>query len=210
MTGRETNLTIAIQAGGVSRRMGQDKALLPFHGKALVEWVLDGARQAGDEVILITNQRKSYQFLGIPIYPDAWSSGGALVGLYTALLRASYPLVGILACDMPFASPELMLFEKDLLQTNTEIDVAIPRRGNGIEPFHAVYRQVTCLPLIETALKNGEIRVVDWLARARVRFIDPAETLRFDPNQIAFDNLNTPEDFRQAERRFVSQAVKKG
>ncbi len=48
-------ITIAIQAGGRSSRMGRDKALLPLGGKPLIEHVLQRVAGLGDEVLITTN-----------------------------------------------------------------------------------------------------------------------------------------------------------
>ncbi len=85
-------LTVAIQAGGESRRMGQDKALLPFLGQPLIVRVIERLKLLADEILVTTNHPQAYQFLGLPLYPDQQPGRGALGGLYTALNAASHPL----------------------------------------------------------------------------------------------------------------------
>ena len=43
--------------------------------------------------------------------------------------------------------------------------------------------------------------MVGWLPEVSVRIVLPEEVARFDPLGLAFWNLNTPEEFRQAEER---------
>ncbi len=102
-------LTVVIQAGGESRRMGQDKALLPFLGKPLIQRVIERVASLADELLVTTNRPEAYQFLDLPLFPDVIPGRGALGGLYTALSAASQPLVAVVACDMPFASPALLM-----------------------------------------------------------------------------------------------------
>lgn len=68
-------LTLAIQAGGESRRMGSDKALLPFLGQPLILRLLRRLASIADEVLVTSNRPESYRFLGLtpsPICCRAW------------------------------------------------------------------------------------------------------------------------------------------
>ena len=192
-------LTLVIQAGGESRRMGQDKALLPFQGRTLIERVLRRVAHLADEVLVTTNKPEGYRFLGLPLVPDVIPGRGALGGLYTALSAASQPLVAVVACDMPFVSLELLSFERDLL-LQEGYDAAIPRTAGGTEPFHAFYRGETCLPHIQAAIQADKWRVDAWYSKANVRLLGPEETRPYDPQGLAFWNVNTPEELAEAEK----------
>ncbi len=192
-------LTIAIQAGGESRRMGSDKALIPFLGKPLIERVLQRVAPLADEVLVTTNRPESYLFLGLPLFSDLAPGRGALGGLFTALSAASHELVAVVACDMPFVSATLLAAERDLL-ADTALDAAIPQTDGGTEPFHAVYRRATCLPAIQEAIQAEKWRVDAWFPQRRLHFLTPEEVLRYNPDRLAFWNVNTPEDLLQAEQ----------
>ncbi len=56
-------LTVSIQAGGQSTRMGEDKALKPFLGHPLIERVIERLRPIADEIIVTTNHPEDYGFL---------------------------------------------------------------------------------------------------------------------------------------------------
>ncbi len=191
-------LTVVIQAGGESRRMGQDKGLLPFLGRPLIERVMERVRPLADEVLVTTNRPENYGFLGVPLFSDQIPGRGALGGLYTALFAAGQPLVAVVACDMPFVSAPLLAAERDLLEL-TRSDAVVPRTEGGSEPFHAVYRRETCLPAVETVLKADKWRVDSWFDLVQLRWLQPAEALAYDPLGRAFWNVNTPEEFRQVE-----------
>lgn len=199
-------LTIVIQAGGESRRMGQDKALVSFLDKPLISRVIERVRPVADELLITTNRPESYRFLGIPLISDLIPGRGALGGLYTALSAAGTPLVAIVACDMPFVNPTLITAERDLLE-NLEWDAAIPRLDTGTEPFHAVYRRHTCLPYVQTALDSGRWRVDAWFSEARIRFISQQEVQRYDPQLLAFSNVNNPDELHQAEDLARSSSI---
>jgi molybdopterin-guanine dinucleotide biosynthesis protein A len=165
-------LTIVVQAGGESRRMGQDKGLLPFLGQPLIQRVIARLAPLADELIVTTNHKQAYQFLGLPLVSDTFPGRGALGGLYTALSIAGNPLVAVVACDMPFVSPALLAALRDLL-SNSTADLAIPYSGDGLEPFHAIYRRQTCLPAIEAALQADRWRVDAWFDQVKILALQP-------------------------------------
>jgi molybdopterin-guanine dinucleotide biosynthesis protein A len=193
-------LSLVIQAGGESRRMGQDKALMPFLGRPLIQRVAERLAPIADELIVTTNRPDAYRFLGRPLFADLQPGGGALGGLFTALSVARYPLVAVVACDMPFANPDLLAFARDLM-IETRVDVVIPSTAHGLEPLHAVYRRDACLPAIRTAMQAEQWKVISWFPQVRVHQLEPQEIGRFDPDGLTFWNLNTPQEFKQAERR---------
>jgi molybdopterin-guanine dinucleotide biosynthesis protein A len=193
-------LTLALLSGGRSERMGQDKALMPFQGQPLILRVLRRLESMADEVLLSTNHPEDYAFLNLPAHPDIQPDCGALGGLYTMLKAASNPMVAATACDMPFANPEIFLYEKELL-SRSNADVVIPSTPDGLEPLHAVYRRETCLPVIHAAMQAGRYKLTGWLPEVRVRTVLPEEIARFDLQGLAFWNINTTEEFRQAEER---------
>jgi molybdopterin-guanine dinucleotide biosynthesis protein A len=192
-------LTVVIQAGGESRRMGRDKALIPFLGRPLIERVISRVEHLANEILVTTNCPQDYQFLGLPLFPDVVPDRGALGGLYTAVNAARQPLVAVVACDMPFVQPELLAYERDLLLDVT-IDAAIPKTEGGTEPFHAVYRRATCLPEIFSVLQAERWRVDSWFSRAQIYYLSTEEITRYDPRGLAFQNVNTPEELAAAER----------
>jgi molybdopterin-guanine dinucleotide biosynthesis protein A len=201
-------LSVVIQAGGQSTRMGEDKALKPFLGRPLIQRVIDRLQPIAVEMIVTTNRPENYSFLDtstgsvhrLRLVPDLIPERGALGGLYTALASATGDLVAVVACDMPFASP--MLLETAVrLMVEEGTDVVIPESPEGLEPLHAVYRRVTCVPAIEAAIKADQWKVISWFPQVKVRVLKPEESQAIDPTGLCFWNLNTPEEFAEAEER---------
>jgi len=191
-------LTVAIQAGGDSRRMGQDKALIPFLGQPLIQRVMERVAKLADEILVTTNKPEAFGFLQVPLVVDVIPGTGALGGLYTALYAASHPLVTVVACDMPFVNPHILSACR-LLLDESGAEVAIPRTEVGYEPFHAVYRKEACLAAVGLALEAGERRLISWFSAVRVAQLPPEIITRYDPQGLAFWNLNTPQELAQAE-----------
>ncbi|HEX6268764.1 MAG TPA: molybdenum cofactor guanylyltransferase [Anaerolineales bacterium] len=209
-------LTVCIQAGGQSSRMGEDKALKPFLGRPLIERVVERLSPIADELIVTTNRSDDHAFLitstgpigqsvhRLRLLPDLKPGRGALGGLYTAIASAKNPIVAVVACDMPFASSRLIEAGSRLL-VEEEADVVIPKSNEGYEPLHAVYRRETCLPAIEAAIDANQWKVIAWFPQVKVRVLTPEEIKRYDPPGLAFWNVNTPEEFAEAEKIATSQ-----
>ncbi|MGC8856820.1 MAG: molybdenum cofactor guanylyltransferase [Anaerolineae bacterium] len=192
-------LTVSIQAGGQSSRMGEDKALKPFLGRPLIQRLVDRLAPIADEILITTNRPADYAFLGLRLVPDLVAGRGALGGLYTAIASARGDFVAVVACDMPFASASLFAAASRLL-VQEEADVVIAKTDEGYEPFHAVYRRATCVPAIEASLAADQWKVIAWFPQVKVRTLSAQEIKQFDPPGLAFLNVNTPEEFTAAER----------
>ena len=197
-------LTVCVQAGGASSRMGEDKALKPFLGRPLIQRVVDRLSPIADEVIVTTNRPDDYSFLGLRLVSDLKPDRGALGGLYTAIASATHPIVAVVACDMPFASARLIESMSRLL-VEKEADVVIAKSDEGYEPLHAVYRRATCLPAIESAIDADQWKVIAWFPQVKVYVLTSEEIKSFNPDGLAFWNVNTPEEFAEAERLATSQ-----
>lgn len=197
-------LTLVVQAGGESRRMGKDKALLLFLGQPMIQRVLGRLAHMADEVIVTTNHPSAYRFLDLPLAADLLPGRGALGGLFTALSVATQPLVAVVACDMPFVNPGLLQAAHDKLLA-LDCDAVIPLTAEGSEPFHAVYRRETCLPVVQRALQADKWRVNSWFEAVNMCYQMEEAIQHHDPEGLAFWNVNTPEELEQAEQIAIGQ-----
>ena len=184
--------------------MGRDKALVPLLGKPMIVHVYERVKSLTHDVIVTTNRVLEYKFLGLPLYQDEVVGRGALGGLHTALRAAKSPIVAVVACDMPFANPELISAAYTRL-VNQDLDAVIPQTEYGFEPLHAVYRRHTCIQAVKWALDSGEWKVISWVKKVKTSYIEPQEIKDYDPEEIAFWNVNTEEDLRKAEEYLLSR-----
>jgi molybdopterin-guanine dinucleotide biosynthesis protein A len=192
-------LTLAILAGGKSKRMGRNKAIIPFQGEALVYRVMERLEGLADEVIVVAPRTKEYLSLGVKIFKDVIPGYGPLGGLYTALLAASQPAIAVVACDMPFVNFELLAYEKEIL-FKENFDVVVPISIRGLEPLHAIYRRGTCLQVVKEAIKIKERRMISWYPLVKVRILSAEEIRPYDPDEMTFLNINTPEELVKIEK----------
>jgi molybdopterin-guanine dinucleotide biosynthesis protein MobB len=203
-------ITVAIQAGGESRRMGRSKATVPFAGKPLINRLIERLSGIADEMIVTTNEPGELGFIAqqfpdssIRLVRDLLDYRGALPGFYTAMKSARTEYVAITACDMIYASPNL--YGEEIKQMmHSDADIVVPRTTYGYEPFHALYRRSTCLPAIEAALKRGDTRANSFYKGLKVRCLDQEDILRVEPMGKCFINVNTPDELKDREYSLVS------
>ena len=116
-------VTGVILAGGMSRRMGKNKALLQLGEDSLIGHVIRRMHLITDELLLITNSPAEYAHLDLPMHEDTVPNTGALGGVYTGLTYASHDAVLCVACDSPFLEPKLLTY---LLSVLGEYDAVMP------------------------------------------------------------------------------------
>jgi molybdopterin-guanine dinucleotide biosynthesis protein A len=189
-------VTGVILAGGKSRRMGRDKAFLPFGKGMLIERVIEVIQQVTEDALLITNAPEPYRRFGLPMYSDVIPEAGSLGGIYTGLVAAKTAYSLCLACDMPFVKPEFLRF---LCATAAEADVVIPRNTEDFQPLCAVYSQ-GCREPIRQKIEAGRLKITGFFDQVCVRVIEGEPLARFDPHDVMFFNANTPEEYAQAQR----------
>ena len=191
------SITGVIQAGGKSTRMGgEPKALLNVGGRLVIERVVAALAPVLDDLLIVTGTPERYAFLGLPMVPDVFPDHGSLGGIYSGLRAATGSGAFTVACDMPFLHPDAVRL---VVERAGEADVVIPRVGGQLETMHAVYAKA-CLPHMEERLRARQLRIVGFFERVRVLEI-PAEAVRSirDP-EIAFMNVNTPDELAEARR----------
>jgi molybdenum cofactor guanylyltransferase len=193
-------LSAAVLAGGQSRRMGTDKALLPLvaGGEPMLGVVLDRLSAVADDTIVVADEQARYAAFGARVVPDLSLRVGALGGIQAAIAWSAHEHCMVVACDMPFLSVPLL---RRMADEPRDYDVLVPlipgesrQRDDGLvfQTLHAIYSK-QCLPHIEKRIAEGRKQVVGFFDDVRVRTLDVAEISRWDPELRSFFNVNTPE-----------------
>src|SRR5215210_4181190 len=200
-------LGAAVLAGGQSRRMGTDKALLPLvtGGPPMLGLVLERLSAVADDTIIVADDQPRYATLGTRVVPDLNRHVGALGGIQAAITWSAHEHCLVVACDMPFLSLPLL---RRMADEPRDYDVLVPlipgesrQRGDGLvfQTLHAIYSK-RCLPFIEKRIAEGRKQVVGFFDDVRVRTLDVTEVTRWDPDLWSFFNANTPEAMLVASR----------
>ncbi len=189
-----------VLCGGRSRRMGRDKAWLPFGGERLLQRVVARVAACCDEVVVVARPGQELPPLPADVrvahdeLPDQGPLGGLVPGLRAL---AACDACFATSCDAPFVSAAVI----DLLFARvTDHDVAVAESGGFTHPLSAVYRPHV-VPALERLLAAGRLRPVflyDEVATARV---DEHALRAVDPELDALRNVNTPEAYEDALAR---------
>jgi len=119
-------------------------------------------------------------------------------GIASSLTAARLPLVAIVACDMPFVSPELIGALADHVEAEA-LDVFVPREERGIEPLCAVWRRDACAPVAQELLSCDRQRIRCLISRVQAGYMDEPQIVKVAGSTLCFENVNTPEEFAAAE-----------
>jgi molybdenum cofactor guanylyltransferase len=204
--------SIAILAGGQSKRLGRDKALVSIHGdgRPLIAHLIERLRPLSSDLFVVGADRPGYRDLDAPLALDDYPGEGPLGGIATGLRRARHDHVLVVACDLPFLSVPLVRWMIEQAEARGAIVPAIPgtsRQGASIvlQSTHAVYAR-SLLADIETALAHGVRQASRVLSDIEAHYLSVESIVRFDPGLRSFFSINTPEDFEQAQHWLRSMA----
>ena len=182
-----------ILAGGQSRRMGSDKARLPWNGQPIVERIRDAITTSVAHVWLVCKVDSGCEDLGLPILYDRAPGRALVYGLQAALEAPGPPWRFVLACDMPGVDGGVL---SALWHT------AHAAGAPGSYPRHALDGTVDPLPSLwhrDVALRCGAgwgLAARGWVERAGlVPWFVPAAL------QTRLANVNTPEDWKDWQCR---------
>lgn len=179
-------MTLAVLAGGQSRRMGRDKAFLPYGRSTLIEETVRPLEKLFNEVLVVVSPGQDVPSLSWRTAADDVSGEGPLRGILTGLRNARNEAVFILACDAPGLSAAVV---QKIAAASAGADIAIVVTYGGLrEPLLGVYRK-SVVPDIEALLRSGERSILPLFGRVKMREVP------FERRDIPA-NINTPEEYR--------------
>lgn len=185
----------AVLAGGLSARLGHEKALSQFGGTTVLEWQCTRLSRLFQHVFVVARDPARLSWLGVPVVADALRTPSSATGIFTAVLASPTEQLLCLACDMPFVSDALLL---SLAANCKEYDAYVPRHGGYLEPLCAVYGRRVIEPL-QMQLTRGVRRIDALYEDVRTGFLDVDDA--FGAPAELFLNINTPEDLTRARAR---------
>lgn len=174
-----------VLVGGKSRRMGRDKALLPWKSGLLVEDLAGRLRKVVDQVTLLGAPER-YGHLGFRCLADLRPGLGPLAGIETALASGQAEWNLVLACDVPNVGVDHLraLYRTAECSGNARCVVTVDADG-ALQPLCAMYRD-TCLPTVQQALNTNQLCLMDVVERLGAGKV-------FCPSRL--HNVNTEEDW---------------
>lgn len=185
-------LTVILTGGG-SRRMGRDKAVLPWDGGTMSQFLIDKYACLGPVAVSVDRAGR-FPYKNALELEDPFPGLGPMNGLVAAFSQTAAETVFMTATDLPFGDPALV---KRLAELLGDADACVMRRGvKGVEPLFAVYSRGCCLPARE-CLSAGVKSLRELLSRVRVRYVEAEELAGFDLDKI-LRNINTAEEYESA------------
>jgi molybdopterin-guanine dinucleotide biosynthesis protein A len=210
MAAREGPVGLVL-AGGLSRRLGRDKAALAHAGQTLVERAARRLAAVCREVVAADGGRGL--LAGRPSVADGPGAGPAAGILGGAAAYPGRELL-VLACDLPLVPPALLVALREAAARagegkgapggSTRADWVVPRWREGLEPLCALYGPAA-LAALAAAVARGDAALHRLARRAAhdggteagglaVVYLEGDELLRCGPPDEVFLNVNTPED----------------
>ena len=195
-----SDVTAVILAGGMSRRLGRNKALEPFQGEPLIHRVIGKMGRIASNVIVVANDVERVAELDLPDHAnpviDEYPGKGSLGGIYTGLRASPTEWAVFCACDMPFPSPRLY---RALLSNRDANDAVVPLVEGRPEPIHAAYSRA-CLEPIREKLDADRLKISGFFDNVRVCYFTEDRVREIDPDLLSFFNINTRQDLEKANQ----------
>ena len=189
------HITGVILAGGSSKRYGKNKAFLKIGSARLIDSIIQEMKTIFKRVILITNEKKKYEYLEVPIVEDLVKGLGPLGGIYTGLMSIPDQAGFFVACDMPLINRQLVRYMVDIKGNHRAV---VPAVADKIEPLHAIYFQ-SCLKPIRHLIDSNRYQVRLFYDYIPVRYVKEDEIRKFCCPSKAFLNINTPDEFAKIQ-----------
>lgn len=183
-----------ILAGGKSSRMGTDKGLLLFEGKAMIQYVIEQMQPIFDKLVIVSNNPE-YEKFGLEVIPDLIKDIGPAGGIYTALHHSEAKLNFMVSCDMPFVTQEAIAF---VVKNADENQIVLLENQGKLEPLFGLYAK-DCEAVWLQLIQQNTIKLQDMVSYFKLKII-PIENNEIFADSF-FKNINTKEDFNNALKR---------
>jgi molybdopterin-guanine dinucleotide biosynthesis protein A len=194
----QASLGVLILSGGRSRRMGEDKARLPFRGMTMLEFLIRRFQPLTSSLVVVGPCAAEWQsqFPSVSFLQDEHPDRGPLEGMRVGFrfLQPRCQLVWVQPCDSPLVSLPLVQAMVDWAGDDEAVVASWDQR---IWSLPALYRPGSAHERIEQLLQEGEGAVQQLAQRLKTKWVDETSVRSIDPQLISFFNVNTPEDYRR-------------
>ena len=188
---RAVDRAAIVLCGGRSRRMGRDKASLPFGDETLLQRVVRIVSEVADEVVLVAREGQEVPE-GHRIARDSAEGLGPLAGLAAGLEALDAERAFLTSCDVPFLDPAHI---RRMLELSIGHPVAVPLVDGHHMTTSAVYAKEV-LPLAQKLVAERRLRPLFLIEAVDARIVMPDEL----PGLQSFRDCNTPEAYELALR----------
>ncbi len=185
--------TAIILAGGLSTRMGRDKANVLLGKQTLLQHVIATMQKSFPHIIL--SVREPRPEINLMQVCDAADVSGPLAGVLAALEKIKTPWAFIVACDMPFVQAAVI---EMLAQYRGDYQAVVPVVQGHAQPLAAFYAR-DILPILRRHLASrGKNSLRAVFEQLNIRYVNENDLTQIDPALRSFFDLDTPQDLRSA------------
>lgn len=190
-TGVQHNVSAYILAGGLSRRFGENKALVSYMGEPLIEHVWKVVAGSFESVSIVAKPDSPYRAMGYRVVADAFHGQSPLIGIYTGLLDCHTDWAFFTACDMPFITSNMInQMISELERDGDNAEIIVPVSPHGLEPMAAFYHR----SLVHVLSDREKTLPLQTFIRGRKHVPVYFESVK------PFTNVNTKEQFDRIDR----------
>lgn len=180
-----------ILAGGKSSRMGEDKGLMLFNGKPVVQYVIEALVPVVNEVVIVSNN-PAYEAFGLKVIADDIKEIGPAGGICAALQHSRSENNFIIGCDMPFVKSEAI---EALIKKSNGYQITLPLRKGQLEPLFGVY-DTACKDEWMRLVKEGTVKLHELVKHFSLQQLNVDHDVVF--TEKTFMNINTRQEFEEA------------
>ena len=188
-----SNITVLVLSGGKSSRMsGQDKGLMNFNGKPMIQHTLAILSEQFSPILISANQNiDQYQAFGYPVIEDINKDKGPLSGIEAAIKQTKTDYLIITPCDTPLVNSDV--FQLLIIAAeNSAKSIFVAHDGHQLQMLHALLD-----------LRTGELEqsITEYLKTDRKvqLWYEQNDYIAVDCSSAshAFKNINTPEALKE-------------
>ncbi len=183
----------AVLTGGLSTRMGQDKADVLIRERTMLEMVGDVLRATTDHTVVLGPHREGWES-----WPDSVHAQGPLAGIATALSRTDADQVALVAVDHPFVREETI---RHLIERADGLPV-VPVDGHGVRQVTcAIYPRSIASEALDEAGAGGSIQSL--LDRVSFDAVVPGDWGAWGEDGRSWFSVDSPEALGEASSRYL-------
>ena len=184
----ETKIVGIVLSGGKSRRMGQEKGLVTYKGKALIEYAIDTLKPLCDELVISTTN-DAYAYLGLPMIADEIPNCGPIGGISTCMKVVNADIYLVVSCDVPHVPTELYADLLKEMKAKAVIPIGDDERK---QPLVACYSS-DAFSFFQDAMESVDLKMMDLLSKIEPLYFKPSINSAYYQSNI-FSNLNSKDD----------------
>ena len=140
--------------------------------------------------------------LGYPSIPTATPGSDRWAVCTPHLAQTAAPVL-LLACDLPFLTPD---FLDHLVDRRGPHQAVVPYTAAGLQPLCALY-EPSCLAAIETAIQAGQLGMRSLLHNLNLDLVREKDWRPYDEHGLLFANLNAPEEYERAQAALLKSGI---